>query len=289
MPIRLPSSKEAKPLHSPRVVTLARDAALHFLNADTDGSRSLSWEEFECAVPKELKEECSPAQLRAIFDSADADGDGDLTMDEFFLWTLGVASQANGRSGLEAIFHKYGTGKALLDGFAMARAVEDLGFGSFAHDLFVQLDHDESGTVSYEEMLSALQERVGTVTRANKRFLTAIAFRQQGGSSLDTSGWKLSGDAETVRKQLSTYLLTNAMGIKELHQVVTHAGLSRSGFPLAMKRLGYCGSAQVLEDIFGELDLDRSGVSALFLFEATLGGTPRGLGSRPPLPLFCRR
>lgn len=90
-------------------------------------------------------------------------GNGKIEMDEYFIWTLDVASKQG--CGLETIFKKYDTsGEGMLDANEFSLAVEDLGFSAtFAHDLFVELDDDNSGAVSYTELTATLKSRIGSV------------------------------------------------------------------------------------------------------------------------------
>ena len=127
--------------------------------------------------------------LRALFDSIDADKSGTIEMDEYFVWTLDVA-QSQG-CGLETIFKKYDeTGNGSLDASEVlssgpdrpsahtlgpvpsflasachpprarrppasqfALAVEDMGFSAtFAHELFVELDANNSASITYTEV-----------------------------------------------------------------------------------------------------------------------------------------
>ena len=196
----------------PRLVSLQRDAAVAFLEADVNGDAILDYEEFKSACPKKLKEQINETELREIFDSVDHDQSGGISMDEYFLWALSVASENTG-SGIEAVFRKYDKdNEGSLDAMEFSRAVEDMGFGSMAHELFLELDKDGSGSVAYSELEDMLRQRRGTVGRNAKLFLTSLAFDRASGDGtglhLDPSNWKLS--ATTVgqlRTQLQEKLL----------------------------------------------------------------------------------
>ena len=47
--------------------------------------------------PVRLRDEHSAAEIRTWFDAADSDGDGVLSCNEFFLWTLSGLAQSHGR------------------------------------------------------------------------------------------------------------------------------------------------------------------------------------------------
>ena len=142
-----------------KATNMAREAALAFLEADENGDGVLEYFEFRTAVQRmrgngvrrnsdgnlDSEEE---EELRNLFKSIDGNGNGTIEMDEYFLWSLDMASKQG--CGLVAIFQKYDTsGEGVLDASEFALAVEDLGFSAtFAHDLFVELDDDNSGAVS---------------------------------------------------------------------------------------------------------------------------------------------
>ena len=102
----------------------------------------LDFAEFVAVIPVEQRQGFSEEQLREIFDSVDFNGSGDISMDEYFLWTLSIAAEKNS-TGLEDIFKKYDkSGEGTLDAIEFARACEDMGFGAWGHDLFLELDQD---------------------------------------------------------------------------------------------------------------------------------------------------
>ena len=106
--------------------------AAAFCAADIDGNKSLDFDEFIEIVPDAMKKDLNNAQLKELFDSVDTDGSGDISMDEFFLWTMSVVAHHTG-SGIEAIFRSYdATGEGMLDPAEFAAACEDLGFGAMA-------------------------------------------------------------------------------------------------------------------------------------------------------------
>ena len=100
----LPLQKKGK--SSFRPVVLSRDAAIAFMDADVDGNHQLSYEEFQQLVPANMRASLSEEDIREIFDSADLDGSGTISMDEYFLWTLKLAAAQTG-SGLETIFRQF--------------------------------------------------------------------------------------------------------------------------------------------------------------------------------------
>lgn len=95
-------------------------------------------------------------EIRALFDSIDTDQSGAIELDEYFLWSLDVARRQG--CGFHILFSKYDTeGNGCLDASEFALAIEDLGFSSsFAHDLFVGLDDDNTGSIAYDEVCARI-------------------------------------------------------------------------------------------------------------------------------------
>lgn len=96
---------------------IAREAALAFLDADANNDGILDWPEFKHAVSKlrskdgtgvlssdDPEDDDYDESLLALFNSIDNNGNGTIEMDEYFLWTLDVATQQG--CGLESLFKK---------------------------------------------------------------------------------------------------------------------------------------------------------------------------------------
>ena len=193
-----------------------------------------------------------------------------LQLDEFFLWTLGFVEQQTG-TGLEDFFRRYDSSKeGILDAREFAMAAEDLGFGSAAHELFIELDPDESGGVTYHELVDYLKQssrgRVGSVSSIAKRFLTGVAYSVAVMTEdLEPSTWNLtSTDSDGLRDELRTIMKANsAVNAPSMYAIMTLDGtetVTRKAFPNAMMRIGYPGTdPDVLNEIFHEMDMDGSG------------------------------
>ena len=259
---------------TPQAVEMAREAGLAFLDADVNGDQRLSWEEFYNVVPDDMKRVNSKEQIRDLFDSADADKSGQITIDEYFVWTLSVAAEQSG-TGLESLFRRYDSnGTGTLDADEFAKACGDINFGAYAHEVFLDLDMDNSGCISYHELMDSLKKRKAAINRDSKRFLTQLSFqststdaqvgRDQRVREVDTSEWRFTGkDMRSLCSSMSTYLLTNSMRVSDLHHLMVVKNgadaLSREKFPTTMKMIGYVGEDELLHQIFAALDADNSG------------------------------
>ena len=128
-----------------------------FLSADTSSDHRLSEREFIAAVPEQMKAHRSSEELHQLFVVVDADGDGSVSIDEYFMWTLTFLKTSCG-SGLEDVFRRYSSS---ADGswsvLELAAAAEDIGFGSVADELFVELDSTNSGAIQHLEVLRHIQ------------------------------------------------------------------------------------------------------------------------------------
>lgn len=265
--------------------SIARQAGMAFLQADTDGNGSLTFDEFkDCYMRlKKLGSVVEEDALQTLFSEMDADGSGEISMDEYFIWSLSVAGQNGG--GLEAVFKKYDRdGTGLLDSIEFSLAVEDLGFAAtFASEIFLELDEDNSGTITYAEILDTLRSRVGCFSTGTKKFIASIAFQpvardeeSEGESELetikrvDTSSWQLPGpDEESLRRQIHNELVRCSLRDSDLYNViavplscdtVTKALITQTVFVDAIERLGYTGPRVMLNTVFKVLDVDDDGV-----------------------------
>ena len=100
--------------------------------------------------------------LYKAFMEADSDGDGVLSVNEFFRWVL--ARQLN-KGTLLAVFQGYDKGSGFLDEVTFCKLATDIGFGAAAHDIFRELDAEGSGSVEYSELVAGLeviQQRAST-------------------------------------------------------------------------------------------------------------------------------
>ena len=285
-----PGGKAAVPTN----MAVAKDAAMAFMDADVDGDNSLNLEEFKHMVSPSCI--LTVEQIEDLFDAADIDGDGKLSLNEYLMWLLNYTTINQG-SGLEKLFHKHdrdGTGQ--LDAAEFGRVLGEMGFGNHAHHIFMELDQDGSGTISYDELdkkLKAAAVKSGgtVVSRHCKRFLTTLIYHNgklTGGDAdarehVDTSRWRLVGtDVNSLRVELANYLLRHSMRISDLFHLVTakHIGaekkttkITRALFTEIMAALGFEGEESVLDDVFRRVDFDKSGTLDIEELFAWMNGT----------------
>lgn len=228
---------------------MTREAAMAFLDADADGDHLLDYEEFRMAVPEKMRGQSAEAALRELFATADADGSGQISMSEFFMWTLTIA-QSHGGNGLEAVFKRFDRdARGELDSEEFSAACEEMGFGELAGEMFVELDHDDSGTISYSELMGILKGRAHLVSKDCKRFLTTLAFDAAKPSA---GGEPRAGSLEAVAQVTPSTALHSppealhrlpqaSAGIRRLPLTRTPSRLDRPG--LGAPRRGCRGAA----------------------------------------------
>ena len=262
---RLSSVGMFQPKKMVRSVSMARNNATAFLEADANGDGLLSFSEFLTSFPLGVRETYSEADLRSAFDSLDVDGSGTISFDEFFLYTLAIADTSG--AGLIAIFERYDTsGEGQLDAQEFEMAVEDMGYGGFGHELFLELDVDGSGHVSYGEILNLLKSRTDRISFTNKRVITAMAFNK--GVDLDVSQWDwTASNTHAMRRELLNKLMMSSARVTDLYEYLTNArngnntnALNRALFVRGLLLAGFAGDPSVLHQVFDEIDIDRSDV-----------------------------
>ena len=191
--------------------------AMRFYEADAKGNsdHKLDFKEFLVMRPPAIKKSHTEAEIRGWFDAADTDGDGAVSINEFFVWTL-QKEALNGMDGLRSLFECYDKdGTGCIDMHEFQRICDDLGFGGAAHQIFMDLDEDNSGHVQYSELIDRLMPSPESITKVKKskagaaynpgsrmesdetkRFLMAVSWSANDsdtrfGTKLDISDWKV--------------------------------------------------------------------------------------------------
>lgn len=134
----------------------AQRDALRFAEADVDGNNELNFDEFLAMQPKKILEQYGEDDIREWFQAADTDNSGTVSMNEWFMWTL-ARQTLNGADALRNLFRAYDKDRqGTLDLDEFQALANDMGFGAAAHEIFLELDQDGGGNISYEEILAML-------------------------------------------------------------------------------------------------------------------------------------
>ena len=200
---------------------------------DLDGDQKLDFDEWHMMQPAAMREHFSPKVFREWFDQADVDKSGNLSLNEFFLWSLTQAGAAYGtylsplQMGTNALgraFESYDTNSnGHLDYDEFLAMCQHLGFSAFAKEIFQALDTDHSGALSYAEMVQSLTTEIPTDLDA-KGFLTALVCSLSAGQTneeeaekIDTSTWHITGSTfEDVRAELQKLLRDSGARVADL-------------------------------------------------------------------------
>ena len=260
-----------------------------FSEEDRDGNQQLDFEEFLALMPSRIREQHTAAEIRAIFDAADPNGDGFLSTNEFFVWTLSISAREFGCAPLKTAFEFYDTDKTgCLTATEFSHAANDMGFAAVAHGIFRALDVDHSGTLSYSELERSLLKAPPADASAKKMLVTLswtsdASLRRRAaadpaktesptltalrpGATIDTSGWIIRGrDPISVRRELQTLLVESGGHVADIIKLFDQdQDFSRRvddmEFLHAMKtHFGYKGPPNVINEVFNWLDVDGSG------------------------------
>ena len=260
---------------SANLQNLIQGSAIAFLDADANDDKKLTYDEFMTIVPEELRKANSEETLRETFQMADANSDGSISLEEYFFWTLGWASKNSGAANaLEQCFHQYDdTGDGQLNLREFTRAVSRFGYGDLGHSIFRELDNDNTGTVSYPEIIEALKARRGVYSVECRQLLTAMSFQMQTASQareaarmlkFGRSPWTAESGAEvrgTMRDMMHLEVAKPwDMWCTLLKTVNARRRLSCKQFSKALRdSLHFDGSEHVLDNVFYEMDADQCG------------------------------
>ena len=163
---------------------LISNLALSFHEADIDGDETVSFLEFCELLPPDLLGQAHLETLRELFRLADSDGDGALTQDEFFFWSLNANLGGEGASWdrVRGSFERVdsdGSGMLSEDEFILAARPFKYS-DEEAKAAFQELDADQSGMLAYGEIKSSVEEHckgAGGLSQACRKLLTAMALK----------------------------------------------------------------------------------------------------------------
>ena len=176
-----------------------------FSEYDADGSQTLDWEEFYAMQPKRVRDTHTAADIRKAsaqrscglllkarvvsplqphfdslalqwFEAADTDGDGSLSINEFFVWSLTHAATKHGAVTLQSIFERYDKdGSGLLEKAEFDRAAAEMGFGAVSATLFKGMASNSGGGIPYRELTARLKRDVPQDIET-KKMLSALMW-----------------------------------------------------------------------------------------------------------------
>lgn len=263
------------PKHGGTFHDIVKGSATAFVTADKNDDQVLTFEEFLAIVPEDMKAQHTMDTLRETFDMADANSDGTVSLEEYFFWTLTWAANNSGAAiRLQECFAQYDTtGDGKLNLREFCAAVATWGYGDLGHKIFRELDTDLTGTVSYQELLSALKTRRGNYSTECRQLLTAMSFQME-------SLTKAQGPGRILDVPKCTWVAESVTHLRETMREFMHLErakpwdvwctlmkaanakrrMNRTQFLKSMRTAMSCdASDKVLEGCFDEMDDDQCG------------------------------
>lgn len=163
----------------------------------------------------------SPDELRAWYNAADVNGDGVISINEFFTWALQNTSSVHGGAALERAFKRYDKDNSGQLNFAeFEKAACKMGFGTAAHHIFASLDLDRSGTISYSELTNAFTKMPPDDPNVSRLCTAMILGASDERKALDTSRWVIRGrDVKSIRDELQALLKASGAHVADILDV----------------------------------------------------------------------
>lgn len=263
----------------------------HFV--DHDGDMKLDFEEFVAMQPLPILEHHTREQIRQWYDEADVSGDGKLTTNEFFTWSLSRSS-VSGTNILEAVFRKYDSdgGDSLCSSEFKCMA-NDLGFGHVAAEAFAVLDTDRGGTISFKELKQSLASKCPRNMETKKLLWSCIWSwgldqnnKVDRRPRVDTSSWRIrTSDTASVYDELRELLRASGAHVQDLamifdEDVCSRVTIDQLEFVKVLKQWGFRGMPHVLDDVFDSINRSGSGKIDYDEFYEFVRGHRHALDSR---------
>ena len=254
-----------------------RQHQLSFAEADADENNELDFEEFINVLPPQTTKWHSRTEIREWFKIADVDGDGVLSLTEYFVWSLNFASRKSG-SGIEGVFRRYdqdGSGK--LDAMEFTQAVEDMGYGDFAHTLFRQLPQNSDRTISYANIDDELESLAKTKEMKNFFLAMSLDGERKIDVVIDDTHPFGGSSPEEVRQSLRELLEREpSLKLSDIFRELDddQSGVvSREEFTRTFEdELHFSGPSELLARIFDEIDGDASGMVGFHELQSWMRG-----------------
>ena len=116
-------------------------ALQRFAEVDVDSNQQLNFEEFCMLIPRAVRSQYSIDVMRQWFEDADKDGDGTLSSQEYFVWSLANATAKHGANPIAEACKRFDTRSVgTLDFQQFASLCTSMGYTQHALDIFKSLE-----------------------------------------------------------------------------------------------------------------------------------------------------
>lgn len=260
-----------------------RHNGMEFAAADRNRDKKLDFDEFCTFVAQRERGPHSQFELRARFDSLDADKSGQIDLHEFIRFSLRDALARASARVIDLLREWDDDGNGAVDRKEFRRAVQALGFGALADRedvdmVFDEFDESKDGLIQFNELNRMLRqsaavdarvlggvegqkalesERRARLTRASPNARRGVAS-VLGGGELDAAK---AARAAGVVEQLRQLFAASPARMMDLFREIDESGdglISRRELSLAMRALGLSLPKDELALLFKQLDPDGS-------------------------------
>ena len=253
----------------------------------------LSFEEFYALFPRSVRETRGSLGILEWFNAADTDGSGSLSMNEFFAWTLSSSTDKHGVGTLRRIFERFDREKCgSLNTWEFESLCESVKYGRFASEVFASLDNERTGKIDYAILDRDVLRRSedGSLSARTKGMLSSLMVAEMH-AEITT---QTSANADEVRQLAAKWSLKERESalklFAELQALLASSGvlvidimglvnndleplIDESEFHSTLQKVFKCRARPwVIDECFGLLDHDGSGVIGMDeLFEFVRG------------------
>lgn len=284
----------------------AQSTATRFAEADADGKGEITFEAFVAMQPTAIRQQCHEADMRVWFNSIASRTDV-VTAPDFFFFVLYATFFHHGLEGIRTLFDAHASRDGKLDARQFCDILNDMGFGSVAHDVLISIDHDRSGVIQLEELVRAVVEapcsskwkssgdRLAGMEEMARAWAAApsdlegahrmcsYSYVGQEGAmearrrnanllGLNEPTWRNVDDSESLRATLSMVLRSSKVSVADLWALFSpdnNGFVDQKSFVETMVDVcGFSGERKLAEQLFAFLDERGSGrITQQGLFE----------------------
>ena len=240
-----------------------RRNAMEYDAHDVDGDQKLNFVEFSAMIREREAGEQTDEELMARFKALDADGSGQVDMNEYVRYMLCDALARSSTRVIDLFKQWDEDGSGQVDRKEFRRAIKSMGFDFFANDaeidmVFDDFDADKSKTITYKELNAALK---GMKLPPPKALRRTQPGSKGGRKAAFQSTVQLDRNAKvSVQEQLRELLAKHSVRVVDLFKDWDEDGngcVNKKEFRKAVATLGLDASKKEVDALFDSFDPDR--------------------------------